>query len=107
MAGLAISTAGWHTIVNELIENGDGLTLERRAYVRSSNGTAPHSNLNLRQVALADIVGWRCGWWPANSLSQMLLAFDNTQSDVIPPPGPALSGAIGLGLVGEIKRRFG
>ena len=106
MAGLVISTAGWHTIVNELIENGDGLTLERRAYARYSSGTAPYSSLDLKQVPLADIIGWRCGWRAANRLSQMLLAFDNTQSDVIPPPEAASTRAIGLGLVGEIKRRF-
>ena len=90
-----------------MIENEDGLTMERRAYVRYSSGTAPYNTLNLGQVALADIIGWRCGWWAANSLSQMLLAFDNTRSDVIPPPGASSTGVIGLGLVGKIKRRFG
>lgn len=94
--GLMISTAGWYTIESQWVENSDDPSeIDRNTFIYDSNGTLLYSNLNLKQVPLAEAGGNRYGWfldsngpdWPP---IQFPLPIDNSRlRQFVGPTGKA------------------
>jgi len=106
MDPIAISTSGWYTFEHHFYNNGGVLAVDMNIFDSTDTVVGTWSLSN--PIDLISLIGGsRYGWFSNNEFSAGL-QIDNTYLEtaaVVPIPGAAGLGLLGMGLVG-LRRRF-
>jgi len=104
----SLDTTGWYSFQHAFYDDGAGILAVDLSIIDAADNTLHTWTLSDPLDAISGIGGNRYGWFPNIELPSLTIdnsTLTSVQAAPVPVPGAFVLGAMGLGMVGWMKRR--